>query len=448
MVKKNYFIKMLYALMIGTLVIGLSVFNAEAAEVFIDSLNAGSTHLVELTWAGAPINGTSNQASSAAIGGDRDLVLNVTAGTSGNKSSIKAETTNVVLSLAQAPGMRSIAKVQWDGADTSSTLDCTTGFTATDLTGGGTNNGVAVRVSFNNSSTSQIRLRLYTNCTNWAVASLSAPTVASGEIVDMFFPFSSFGPGAGTLNTASIKAIELEMDASAVGSAGSDMEILYIKSTTMREYGDLPASFGTGYDDYHTPQGMRLGGNVDGEPTAGNAGAPADGDDVDFSPDDEDGVWRTYSQRWIVGGGNVDINFITAGCGAGALRCRVNAWVDWNGDGAFTEPGEQIMDDVLYNSGTQTLNLALGAGYNTGDDLYVRFRVCAADNVCDDMGETAVVNGEVEDYYWVFLPTALELVQLSGVSVPAPISSTFLFGAALLAMMALGLFLGVRYQRR
>ncbi len=155
------------------------------------------------------------------------------------------------------------------------------------------------------------------------------------------------------------------------------------------DVGDAPISYG---DASHAISGIRLGNTVDADPLLLN-GSNATGDDLNGS-DDEDGV--TLPASFPVGSTVVvPVNIQNA---SGVL----NVWIDWNADGDFNDPGEQMVSDQPVAVGNYNLNIAVPTNAAIGT-TFARFRVCASsaataplDN-CNTPVRT-VQSGEVEDY--------------------------------------------------
>ena len=152
------------------------------------------------------------------------------------------------------------------------------------------------------------------------------------------------------------------------------------------DYGDAPSSYG---DASHLISGPYLGTAPDAEASSqGTAGA--DGDDAS-GRDDEDGV--------TLEGGDLQEEALTAGesytldlsvNGAGVL----NAWLDFNADGDFTDVGEKIADNVALADGGNTLNFSVPQDAALGT-TYARFRLASASGL-GTAGNAP--DGEVEDY--------------------------------------------------
>jgi len=397
---------------------------ALAADVNIDSFNAGSNQIIQIFVADAdgddipdlPVQAVLRRLSTAAIGGERDLILTVNTGNVGDLARWRATTVSgFYLTLALDPNIEADAIVQWDGNGdaTGQTLDCTGGLGGVDLTDAGTNEGIVVRVQFSD-TTAPLAMRLYTDCSNWEEYTLDfQDDVGTGQVVDLFMPFSSFGGGAGTMNPASIRAIEMEIDTT--GYPGADVEVKFIRATSIKEFGDLPTSGAVIFDSaivdaYHISQGLRLGVNVDAEAND-NPDTNAVGDDNQGTPDDEDGVTRDMVDQWTPGA-TVDLSIVVRGCGD-STTCYLNGWIDWDRSGDFSGANEQIYNDNAVADGTQGRTVSVPAsGYTQGDDVYTRFRVCRTLDTCDTPTATNVLDGEIEDYYWLFRPTAVTLTSL------------------------------------
>ncbi|MCB1801059.1 MAG: PEP-CTERM sorting domain-containing protein [Gammaproteobacteria bacterium] len=194
------------------------------------------------------------------------------------------------------------------------------------------------------------------------------------------------------------------------------------------DFGDAPDSYQTTLGSggaYHTildenQNKLFLGTSVDGE-TDGLPTALADGDDTN-SGDDEDGI--AFTSPLVVGQTATLDATVTA---AGVYQPFLNAWMDFNGDGDWGDPGDQILLDVVVNNvqGTIVSSLAFSIPADAAvGPTYARFRLDSVGGLfADGNGEI----GEVEDY----------LVTISA-PVPAPVP---------LALMGLGLA-GIGYQRR
>lgn len=169
------------------------------------------------------------------------------------------------------------------------------------------------------------------------------------------------------------------------------------------DYGDLPdATAGTGPGDYQTTSanggpshgiitGLSLGTTIDAE-ADGNPSANADGDDTTGS-DDDDGVivGPTYD---IVPDGTIRVPItVTNTTGNTAY---LTAYIDWNGDGDFNDPGEEV---ISLNDGTTPfpsyLEISVPSDAQEGTDIGFIVRVSNSPITSPD---GYLSSGEVESY--------------------------------------------------
>lgn len=163
------------------------------------------------------------------------------------------------------------------------------------------------------------------------------------------------------------------------------------------DYGDAPDPY---YQTLETNNGARhqlgtnvyLGSCVDGDTgllqglaTADDedAGAPTYGDCS--SGNDEDGVGF---EEMHVGSTGVVIEV------AANADCKLNAWIDWNGDGSWGGAAEHVFLDRQLLTGGNTLTLDVPS-FAVEGDTYARFRCSTAGG--DGIGGESA-DGEVEDY--------------------------------------------------
>ncbi|MBN2579240.1 MAG: hypothetical protein JXB10_09635 [Pirellulales bacterium] len=184
-----------------------------------------------------------------------------------------------------------------------------------------------------------------------------------------------------------------------------------------RDFGDAPTSAQSGFSGsyptlladagaWHNAVGPTLGENRDPEDD-GQPTVPADGDDLDGAPDDEDGVafinWTLYvSDRLPNTSATVEVDLENAGSSN-----RLDAWVDFNRDGDWDDPDEQIFAnfDLGAANGVQSLSFTIprdtGANVELGA-TYARFRLSTAGGLAPT---GAAEDGEVEDYELVLRDT-------------------------------------------
>jgi len=157
------------------------------------------------------------------------------------------------------------------------------------------------------------------------------------------------------------------------------------------DWGDAPAPYPTtraqnGASHGFLP-GFHLGALWDAELDGRNS-ANADADDLD-GLDDEDGVTLLTS---IVRGDSqnaIRIN-VTNTVGTAAY---LQGWIDFNGNGSWGDPGEQIITNLLVSAGDNIVNFT--APSNAVSRTAARFRLSQV----RDLGFTGrASSGEVEDY--------------------------------------------------
>ena len=158
-----------------------------------------------LTFPPAGTSASSSVAGAGILGGERDNLINLTAGViAGN--SLSSTVSSGFLSYSQDATISGNGHVSWDGADGSPTLD-PTGLGGVDLTAGGTQNALDLAVFFDD-------LPLNITLTVTSATGTSAATVASGGLIfsatHFVVPFSAFSATSGSgADFANVGAIEL-----------------------------------------------------------------------------------------------------------------------------------------------------------------------------------------------------------------------------------------------
>jgi len=143
----------------------------------------------------------------------------------------------------------------------------------------------------------------------------------------------------------------------------------------------------------------------DAEPN-GQPSTLADGDDMSGT-NDEDGV--SFPVQLVAGSsGSVDVSSPTGG--------HLDAWIDFNGDGDFTDAGEGISSqDIGVGMTNIAFNVPLSA--ETSLDVGARFRLDIPGGGHSPTGQYS--DGEVEDYLVKIMGTAVggELIPLDSTMV-------------------------------
>lgn len=150
--------------------------------------------------------------------------------------------------------------------------------------------------------------------------------------------------------------------------------------TEIRDFGDAPVTYGVA--DHIIDFKRFMGSIIDGE-TANQPSADASADDTN-GDDDEDGV--TFNS--LIRGRSSTITIRVADSG------QINAWIDWNIDGDFSDDGEHIITNVSLNNGTHNISIDIPDYAVITDPTFARFRLGPR-----DLTPTGSANsGEVEDY--------------------------------------------------
>jgi hypothetical protein len=133
--------------------------------------------------------------------------------------------------------------------------------------------------------------------------------------------------------------------------------------------------------------GFTVDAEADGQPTPN-----ADGDDNNppINPDDEDGV--AFNSPLIPGQNATCVVTVTCFPGMNPL---LNAWIDFNNNANWGDPGEQIAVDLPVTNGNNVITFAVPAGTGAGFDTFARFRLSTAPGLAFS---GPAPDGEVEDY--------------------------------------------------
>lgn len=161
-----------------------------------------------------------------------------------------------------------------------------------------------------------------------------------------------------------------------------------------RDFGDAPDD---GIYNYQTLQanggpshaivpgvhlGNRVDGDQDGQPTIG-----ANGDDLN-GLNDEDGVWQIFDNDPDT------LKFEVIVSNTSGQPGYLQAWFDFDRDGTFGGPGEQVVIDGRYGSGEHLIEVPIPDGATPGE-LYTRWRYSLTPGL--GIGGAAA-SGEVEDH--------------------------------------------------
>ncbi len=153
-----------------------------------------------------------------------------------------------------------------------------------------------------------------------------------------------------------------------------------------QDFGDAPAAYPVTLADNgarHLIGTLRLGATVDSE-SEGQASVDATGDGSD-----EDGIVQLANAITLPTADTRSGFEITA-----SEAGKLDAWIDFNADGDWADPGEQIANNFNALAGNNLLSYMIPAGSNIGQTA-ARFRISSAGGLAPTGG---AADGEVEDY--------------------------------------------------
>ncbi|HSK74979.1 MAG TPA: IPTL-CTERM sorting domain-containing protein, partial [Thermoanaerobaculia bacterium] len=173
--------------------------------------------------------------------------------------------------------------------------------------------------------------------------------------------------------------------------AAADGEVEdYLVNVGPVDFGDAPDTYGTllgsNGPNHGLVTGFSLGATVDGE-SQGQPSVGATGDGAD-----EDGVVLPNSSM-ITACATVQVSVFLTNT-AGIATPRLDAWIDFDGDGAFGDPRDRIATGLALTAGANAVNVNVPCDAQSAA-TYARFRLSSA-GVSGPGG--ASPDGEVEDY--------------------------------------------------
>jgi uncharacterized repeat protein (TIGR01451 family) len=175
----------------------------------------------------------------------------------------------------------------------------------------------------------------------------------------------------------------------AIGTATGDYQTLALDNGPSHVLGVSDAPYLGACVDSDPQTQQSTGADADDLGAAGGGTSPLTTGTCATANDDEDGV---LFASVLEQGSTASID-VTASSGTNA--CLLNAWIDYDANGDFSDPGEQIAVDLTIASGdTVTLNPSIPTDVSIGT-TYTRFR-CSSSGGLKSTG--AATDGEVEDY--------------------------------------------------
>ena len=165
------------------------------------------------------------------------------------------------------------------------------------------------------------------------------------------------------------------------------------------DYGDAPASYGDAAAGVSSSPLLGAGLPPDND-TSPQHSDNALGDDTDSATvsdfDDDEGVTLNgadFSEQTLYASSTQTLDVSVYGDG------MLNVFFDWNRDGDFDDPGEQVVEELPLTTGQHAIAITPPANAATGTS-FARFRYCRAANSCSVPSGYAD-DGETEDYRFV-----------------------------------------------
>jgi hypothetical protein len=187
--------------------------------------------------------------------------------------------------------------------------------------------------------------------------------------------------------------VDGDCDLDVLSASGGDNTIAWYENLAV-DFGDAPVPYPTMLSEdgaRHTATGPMLGVYRDVE-SDGIHSAQADADDT-TGKGDEDGVSFGLIRAGQLGA-SVTVNVYND------PNAKLDAWIDFNGDGDWKDPLEQIADNVSIARGANIIIFDVPS-WATEGQTYARFRLSTAGDLAPD---GAAADGEVEDYFVTIAP--------------------------------------------
>ncbi len=214
----------------------------------------------------------------------------------------------------------------------------------------------------------------------------------------------NFGTLSAGIHTLTARADSLDAITESVEANNIFIRTFIVEAVGTADFGDAPTSTQSGFPSSYPTltadggashtivSGFRLGANIDPE-LDGRASLMAIDDDDDrigTGLDDEDGV--TINGALVRGSTHsFDVDVTNT---AGLSNPYLDAWVDFNQDGDWTDPGEQVFSGAVA-AGANSVSFLVPASAVPGQ-TYARFRLHDGTAALTPGG--AASDGEVEDH--------------------------------------------------
>ncbi|MCA9213673.1 MAG: DUF11 domain-containing protein [Planctomycetales bacterium] len=225
--------------------------NGVVLEEQVDSVSPGTPGITidrfETTQIGAeasPPVGTSGSSTvqtapppDEIIGLERDIVVILDAGAGSVDATVNEFGTTNSLRFNADVDVFGRATLTWDGTDNDA-AGLAFGLSGTDLTDGGLNTGIMLRIGARDTG-STARVRLYkTNSSTFSESSFGIPQSATG--VAEFYQFLPFTGFAGSVNANDVDAIELLIDSDAAAANNVEVDVIGANGPKQLNFDNTP----------------------------------------------------------------------------------------------------------------------------------------------------------------------------------------------------------------
>lgn len=338
---------------------------------------------------------------AAILGGERDMKVEKLQSDANYSSTFYVGDDgagNGSIDFTNGSGDFSKATIVWDGNDNNADTLNPNGLGGVDLSRG---DAFGMLVNSVDVERFKITLRIYSGAANVSESVFAYDNTQTGTSTNIPVTFSLATVAGSGADLTKVGAVELVIEPIDLTQTASGIDLNIGKFTAPCPVApEITADLGDAPDTYKTTlatsgarhtivAGLNLGAVVDAE-ADGQPNAAADGDGTD-----EDGVnFMTKlvpGEVAVVGVGTTQPKNSTA---------KLDAWIDFNGDGDFGDTGEQIATSqsitggALYAQGSHALDVNVPADAKAGK-TYARFRLSSAGGLSPE-GDAA--DGEVEDY--------------------------------------------------
>ncbi|MEO8495398.1 MAG: SpaA isopeptide-forming pilin-related protein, partial [Planctomycetota bacterium] len=200
----------------------------------IDTFNTTTQSVTDTTNNGVPV--TNVAAASEAIGGERDLRVNLTTSTGVLQLQANAPVSPGVLRIDTSGPAAGQQVVTWDGVDGNATSVDDAGLGGIDLTSAGTATGFNLTIGADLAG-GTLTLRVYSDdgvggtASRFSTTTIAMPATGGPATAMEYIPFTSLTPSGGGADFTSVGAIEIEF--AGVGELNAKLDLVTVVGPTL-----------------------------------------------------------------------------------------------------------------------------------------------------------------------------------------------------------------------